>query len=117
MNARNRMMLLASIAAGTAVLGAGCNNTDRDRSAANQTNPPTVANSVDDAAITGKVKSALMAEPGIRSMKIDVDTKNGVVTLNGTVDTQDQKNRAMQVAQNVSGVKSVVSDNLQVKSA
>jgi hyperosmotically inducible protein len=110
------MMLLATIA-GASLLGAGCNNTDRDRSASNQTNPPTITSSVDDAALTGKVKTALMAEPGIRSMKIDVDTKNGVVTLNGVVETQEQKDKAMQVAQNVSGVKSVVSDNLQVKSA
>jgi hyperosmotically inducible periplasmic protein len=115
MNARNRMMLLATVVAGTAVLGAGCSNPDK--TAATPTNPPTVAVVVDDAAITGKVKTALMAEPGIRSLKIDVDTKNGVVTLNGTVDTAEQKDRALQVAQNVNGVKSVVIDNLQVKSA
>ena len=71
---------------------------------------------VDDAAITTKVKTALMAEPGLRSLEIDVDTRDNVVTLNGTVDSQEKKQRAMQIAQGVDGVKSV-SDNLVVKSS
>ena len=71
---------------------------------------------VDDAAITTKVKTALMAEPGLRSLKINVDTRDNIVTLNGTVDSQEKKQRAMQIAQGVEGVKSV-SDNLVVKSS
>jgi hyperosmotically inducible protein len=71
---------------------------------------------VDDAAITTKVKTALMAEPGLRSLEINVDTHDNVVTLNGTVDSQEKKQRAMQIAQGVDGVKSV-SDNLVVKAS
>jgi len=71
---------------------------------------------VDDAALTTKVKTALMAEPGLRSLEINVDTRDNVVTLNGTVDSQEKKQRAMQIAQGVEGVKSV-SDNLVVKSS
>ena len=71
---------------------------------------------VDDAALTTKVKTALMAEPGLRSLEINVDTRDNIVTLNGTVDSQEKKQRAMQIAQKVEGVKSV-SDNLVVKSS
>ena len=71
---------------------------------------------VDDAAITTKVKTALMAEPGLRSLEINVDTRDNVVTLNGTVDSQEKKQRAMQIAQGIEGVKSV-SDNLVVKAS
>lgn len=74
-----------------------------------------VAGAADDAAVTTKVKSALLAEPGLKSLQISVDTKDGTVTLMGQVDSADQRSRAKQVAQSTGGVKSVV-DNLVVKS-
>ena len=64
--------------------------------------------------ITTSVKTAVLAEPGLSSLKIEVDTKDGVVTLSGTVATQELKSRATQIAQNTNGVRSVV-DNLAVK--
>ncbi len=70
---------------------------------------------VEDAAITAKVKSALLAEPGLGALRIDVDTKDGTVTLSGAVDSSTLKDRATQTAQQVSGVRSVI-DNLAVKS-
>jgi len=69
----------------------------------------------EDTAITTKVKAAILAEPGLHSMDIGVDTKNAVVTLSGTVDSPPLKERAKQVASNVTGVRSVV-DNLTAKS-
>lgn len=130
MNAQHRMTLLAAIVAGTALFGAGCgnNSTPADRTASNATTPPATSRAptadrtasakevVNDAAITGKVKAAVMAEPGISSLKINVDTKDGVVTLNGKIDTQEHKDRAIQVAQSVDGVKSVV-DNLTLSAS
>ena len=68
---------------------------------------------VDDAALTAKVKSALIAEPGLKALAIDVDTSGGVITLNGTVNNDDNRNKAVQLAQRVEGVKSV-RDNLVV---
>lgn len=62
---------------------------------------------IDDAAITVKVKTALIGEPNLKALKIDVDTANGVVTLTGTVDAAAHVDRATQVAQAVEGVKSV----------
>jgi len=69
---------------------------------------------IEDAAITAKVKTALVSEPGLKALRIDVDTANGVVTLNGAVDTPQNLDRATQVAQAVEGVKSV-DNRLNVK--
>lgn len=70
---------------------------------------------VNDSAITTRVKTAVTAEPGLQSTQIAIDTKDGVVTLSGTVDNEMMKQRAMQIAHQVGGVRSVV-DNLEVKS-
>jgi osmotically-inducible protein OsmY len=69
----------------------------------------------DDGTVTVKVKGALMTDPALKPLEIQVSTKNGVVTLAGAVDSPVQKERATQIAQSVSGVQSVV-DNLTVKS-
>ncbi len=68
----------------------------------------------DDAAITAKVKSAILAEPGLKSLQISVDTKDGTVTLSGAVDNADLRERAKQITSSTSGVKGVV-DQLTVK--
>src|ERR1017187_10242394 len=43
---------------------------------------------IDDAEITAKVKAAVFAEPGLKTLQIGVDTVRSVVTLSGSVDTQ-----------------------------
>jgi hyperosmotically inducible protein len=136
------MQLLAVFAAGSVLFAAGCDqrNTsttatpaDKMANAANKAADKTAAaaenaadkvadatkkvgEKIDDAAITAKVKTALMAEPGLRSLAIDVDTRDNIVTLNGTVNSAESKVKAMQVAQSVEGVKSVA-DNLVIKSS
>ncbi len=75
-----------------------------------------VAMAADDTAITAKVKAALIAEPGLKSTDINVDTKEATVTLSGTVASDEMRDRAKQIASSTSGVKNVV-DNLVVKSA
>jgi osmotically-inducible protein OsmY len=66
-----------------------------------------------DAAITAKVKSKFLADTDISGLRIDVDTTNNVVTLNGTVRSAAEKQRAVQMARDTDGVKSVV-DKLKV---
>jgi osmotically-inducible protein OsmY len=75
-----------------------------------------VAVAADDTAITAKVKAALIAEPGLKSTDINVDTKEATVTLSGTVASNEMRDKAKQIASSTSGVKNVV-DNLVVKSA
>jgi hyperosmotically inducible protein len=61
-----------------------------------------------DAAITSEVKTKFLAEPGVSGLKIDVDTSNGVVTLNGMVKTKAEMEKAMAIARDSKGVKRVV---------
>jgi osmotically-inducible protein OsmY len=75
-----------------------------------------VAMAADDTTITAKVKAALIAEPGLKSTDINVDTKEATVTLSGTVASNELRDKAKQIASSTNGVKNVV-DNLVVKSA
>jgi osmotically-inducible protein OsmY len=69
---------------------------------------------VDDSTITASVKTQLVSDKAANLTRIDVDTTNQVVTLNGIVESAEQKARAEQLASRVNGVKSV-KNNLQVQ--
>ena len=68
-----------------------------------------------DATLTTKVKSALAADVGLSTLKIDVDSDGSTVTLKGNVDSADKKQRAEEVARKVDGV-ATVRNQLTVKS-
>jgi osmotically-inducible protein OsmY len=68
-----------------------------------------------NATLTGKVKAALAADVGLKTLKIDVDSSGNTVTLNGVVDSESTKRRAETVARGVDGV-ATVKNNLTVKS-
>jgi hyperosmotically inducible periplasmic protein len=68
----------------------------------------------DDAAITSKVNAALAADKDLSASKIDVDTKDGRVTLNGPAPSARARDRATDIARDVKGVNSV-KNNLTVK--
>ncbi len=70
---------------------------------------------VSDSWITTKVKSELAADKDVAATHIHVKTVDGVVTLSGSSKNQDSIDHAVQDAQKVKGVKSVV-NNLEVKS-
>jgi hyperosmotically inducible protein len=70
---------------------------------------------IDDAEITTKVKAAIFAEPGLKTLQISVDTVKGVVTLSGSVDSLPSSNRAKELAGAVAGVNKV-ENRLVVKS-
>jgi hyperosmotically inducible periplasmic protein len=63
---------------------------------------------LDDAAITTKVKAKLAADGDINPFNIDVDTNEGVVTLQGRVAKEEARTRAEQLARDTSGVKRVI---------
>ena len=69
--------------------------------------------SAEDAALTAKVKTKFLADTNISGLSIDVDTRNNVVTLTGTVPTAAERAQAAKVAKETDGVKSVV-NNLKV---
>ena len=65
---------------------------------------------VDDTVITGKVKTAILGEPTLKSAEINVETFKGVVQLSGFVSSQANVNTAIMTAKNVAGVTSVKND-------
>jgi hyperosmotically inducible periplasmic protein len=74
-----------------------------------------VGEAADDSAITAKVKSSLLADSVVSASTIDVDTTNGAVSLNGIVKTEQERQRAIQLAQSTQGVRTVDARNLVVK--
>jgi hyperosmotically inducible periplasmic protein len=68
---------------------------------------------VDDTAVTASVKAKLVADKPANLTRVDVDTNQGTVYLNGTVDSPEQRARAEQLAWQAQGVRAVV-NNLQV---
>ena len=70
---------------------------------------------VDDSTITTSVKAKLVADKVVNLTRIDVDTTNRVVSLNGVVESPEQKTRAEQLAMQVGGVRRV-DNNLQIQS-
>jgi len=67
-----------------------------------------------DMTITAKVKAALAQADDVSAMDIDVDVKDGVVTLKGDV-SKKAHDKAIDIAKGVDGVTSV-NDNLNVTS-
>jgi osmotically-inducible protein OsmY len=65
---------------------------------------------IDDAWITTKVKTKLSTEHVKSLVNVDVDTKDGVVHLQGMVPTMEDKAQAERLARDTDGVISVMND-------
>lgn len=78
------------------------------------THGQTTGQYVDDSMITSKVKSKLVADRFGNLSRVEVDTTNGTVHLNGIVENAEQKARAGQLAAQVDGVRRVDND-LQIQ--
>jgi osmotically-inducible protein OsmY len=66
-----------------------------------------------DASTTAAVKTKLLADTKVGGLKIDVDTKDNVVTLTGMVNSAEEKAEALRLARTTTGVKRVI-DKLTV---
>lgn len=73
----------------------------------------TVACGQTDAGITTAVKSKLAADTSVSAYEIDVTTRDGIVTLEGDVETSAAKEQAVAIARDTDGVRDVV-DQLRV---
>ena len=73
-----------------------------------------VGQTATDASITAAVKMKMADDPVVSAMKINVDTTDGKVSLNGTVQNAAEAEQAVALARSVDGVKSVES-NLVVR--
>lgn len=65
---------------------------------------------ISDTTITAQVKAALGADDRTSALDIDVDTREGVVTLTGTVESNAERRAAARVARSVEGVQEVVNE-------
>lgn len=104
MNIKNRIIVLTiMLIGGLSITGCGKSG---DKGPQTETKT-TVGTEIDDTVITTKVKSALLKDTGLESLDIKVETRKGVVQLSGFVDSQNQMDRAMTVAQGIDGVSNV----------
>jgi hyperosmotically inducible protein len=72
----------------------------------------TVGDTIDDATVSTRVKTALLNDPVVGGLRIDVDTFKGVVTLSGRVRTKEDEAKAIELARKVGGVADVKSSLL-----
>ena len=87
---------LAALVAASLLFGAGCSREGK-----------TTGQTIDDSAISAKVKAAFAQDPGVRAIDVKVDTHLGAVQLSGWAGSAEEKARAEQLAKAVPGVKSV----------
>jgi hyperosmotically inducible periplasmic protein len=108
------LVLNATLAGLMAIAVAGCNKAQEATGAP----PPstTVGTEIDDSVVTARVKSALLADPDVKSVDFNVETRKGVVQLSGFVDSQTQVDRAIATMRTVAGVKSI-ENNVSLKGA
>lgn len=69
----------------------------------------TVGETIDDATITARVKTAFVNDRDVGAMRIDVDTFKGLVTLSGRVKSKDEETKAIALARKIKGVADVKS--------
>jgi hyperosmotically inducible periplasmic protein len=111
------------VALAVPVFGVGCERqsdppvTPRSQAGSPTVSPPgaaTNAPSMEDHALTARVKAALLADGLLDGLKIDVDARNGAVTLHGELPGDAEIRRAVATAEGVEGVRAVV-NRLTVK--
>lgn len=73
----------------------------------------TVGEALDDTTITTRVKTAILNDPQVGGLSIDVDTFKSVVTLSGRVRSEAERQQALTLARRVNGV-TEVKDALQI---
>jgi osmotically-inducible protein OsmY len=82
--------------------------------AAGQPTAGEAGEAVDDAVVTAKVKARLVDDEVTKAYQINVETFKGTVQLSGSVDSEEARSRATELARNVGGVKDV-KNSLQVR--
>jgi hyperosmotically inducible protein len=72
------------------------------------------ADVLSDAALTTKIKSKMALDDTVKALDINVTSRNGDVTLSGYVHSEKERERAVALARETTGVRRVV-DQLQVR--
>jgi osmotically-inducible protein OsmY len=101
---RNAAALIVAAMMSTGLI-AGCASTSTTQS---------TGQAIDDGVVTAKVKTKLIEDPLTKAHQISVETFKGSVQLSGFVDSTQARNRALQLAKQVEGVKEV-KDAMEVR--
>jgi hyperosmotically inducible protein len=72
-----------------------------------------VGETVDEAALTSKIKAKMVLDDSVKARKIDVSTNDSTVTLSGVVGSQAEHDRALALARETDGVTQVI-DRLRI---
>ncbi len=72
-----------------------------------QTTTERAGQAIDDASLLAKIKSNMLRSPEVEGLDVNVDVKDGVVTLSGSADTQTERANAEKIASTADGVKRV----------
>ncbi|MGH8614179.1 MAG: BON domain-containing protein [Gammaproteobacteria bacterium] len=99
-NRPEKKRFLAAAALATMLLG-GCAGSPEQESTGEY---------FDDSTITAKVKTALLGDPEVSGLAINVDTFKGTVQLSGFANSAHERHQAEQVARSVAGVEAVKND-------
>ncbi|MDE2091336.1 MAG: BON domain-containing protein [Gammaproteobacteria bacterium] len=102
-----RVLTLLLLTSSAALLSTGCaSNKSADQPMLGQR----VGTYMDDAYLTSAIKTKLVGDIALKSFDIHVITKNGVVTLSGSLPNNYLRDEAIRTAKSVGGVKDVVSE-------
>ncbi|MBU0911062.1 MAG: BON domain-containing protein [Gammaproteobacteria bacterium] len=100
-----KSLLLATLLAATTISTISCASTRTSEGTGEY---------VDDTVITAKVKSAFLAEEGLKVAEINVETFKGTVQLSGFINSRADADKAISLARGISGVTSV-KDDMRIK--
>ena len=67
-----------------------------------------VAEVVEDGALTAKIKSKMALDDHVKARDIDVDTSDGLITLTGTLQSEEEHERAVRLALETEGVRTII---------
>ena len=67
-----------------------------------------------EGSLTAKIKAKMALDDHVKALNLNVDTVGSVVTVSGVVNTQEEKDRALQLARDTAGVTQVV-DRIQLR--
>lgn len=107
------LTLVVIAACSALVLVSACDSRTADSTSAAPAKT-SVGTEIDDSIVTSKVKSALLADPDVKSFDLKVETRKGEVLLSGFVSNQAQIDRAIAIARGVPGVM-VVTNKMDLK--
>jgi len=68
----------------------------------------TAQEALSDGSLTAKIKAKMALDDSVKALDLNVDTVNGVVTVTGRVRTKAERERALALARETSGVRQVI---------